>query len=29
VAAPIVPRVDVLGADRRRIAGDVVHGVLP
>ena len=26
--APIVARVDVLGADRRRLAGDVVHGKL-
>ena len=26
--APIVARVDVLGADRRRVAGDVVHGEL-
>ena len=26
--APIVARVDVLGADRRRVAGDVVHGRL-
>ena len=29
MAAPVVARVDVLGADRLRIAGDVVHGVLP
>ena len=27
--APIVARVDVLGADDRRLAGDLVHGVLP